>query len=368
MKARRRRCLRGGDEESRPHPSRGDLTSSGRADRGQRRSGRSAREGAPSRGGSGCRCRRRRPAGGTGGSPCPHHRRRPDSRGHGARARGDDAGRPGGRRRALAAGGLDASFRSLAVRRRVPCRTGLSDSRDRRPDRRGHGRLRGARISSSRHRRRRAGRRYQASRDSLGAHRRGGEPVRRLAASHLARAGAYGIEVAARLVCEGAGRRPHGSRGRGGGRPGVRIRSFGESRGRRGGSCPIRLRTPPSPQRVPGCWRRRSRRSSRTFHPTSRTPNGVRPDQVLGCARTDHGNDDAEHGACRGAVAARGSRRVVRVPRVHPRSIGNAIFRARALGVGAPVTAPACGAREALAASSCRCLIAARTGGDGRGW
>ena len=258
---------------------------------------------------------------GTGRGPCPHHRRRPDFRGRRSscarrrrRASRSSSSSSGRRRTGRLRSSSRRSSSSAVPDEGFPIRAIADRIAEATEDSAALASAVPAIADAAR-----AGA-HQAGRDSLGAHRRGGEPVRRLAAAHLARAGAYGIAGcgASRLRRSWATTARFSRQGR---RPSWRPDSpFEESRGRRGGSCPIRSRTPPSPQRVRGCWRRRSRRSSRTFHPTSRTPNGVRPDQVLGCARTDHGNDDAEHGAGRGAVAARGSRRVVRVPRVHPRS------------------------------------------------
>src|SRR5262249_34663658 len=71
-----------------------------------------------------------------------------------------------------------------------------------------------------------------------------------------------------------------------------------------------------------------------------------------------------EHGAGGGAVAARRSRRVVRVPRVHARSSGDEIRRARAVGVGAPVATSARSPRATKSPPPGGCLSAGRAGGS----
>ena len=63
------------------------------------------------------------------------------------------------------------------------------------------------------------------------------------------------------------------------------------------------------------------------------------------------GRSDAGHGAGRRAATARRSRRVVRVPRVHARSDGDALRRSRTVGMGAPVPAAARRSRAPFPAS-----------------
>ena len=171
--------------------------------------------------------------------------------------------RRGGHRRALATGrtGLRPSFSRRSWSSAVPDEGfPIREIADRIV--RGHGRLRGARSSEfprSPTPRARALIKQAVIRSALiGA---GSEPVRRVAASHLARAGAYGVAAAARVVRErtmGDDRTVLAA-----GAAAVLASGFALSETRSvgaGRSCPIRLRTPPSPRRAPGRWRRRSRR------------------------------------------------------------------------------------------------------------
>ena len=246
------------------------------------------------------------------------------------------------------------------VRRRVPSRRGLPDSGDRRATRRGDGGLGCARGRPSGHRRPRA-RRPRAA---------GGPPLRRdrtcrrsngsFSAADLARAGAHGRAVAENRGRSVAGRRPHRARRRWRRGSPHRVRaSAARARCSARWSRP-RWRTPRLPPPAPGPSRRRSSSPSRIFRSASR----LRPDLDLGCARDRaHGNCDAEHRAGRGALAARGSRRLVRVSGVDARSDRDALCRARAVGLGATVAAPSRRARASSPPAACGRVIAGRAAG-----
>ncbi len=258
---------------------RGDLTGSRRADRRQRRPRRPAREGARSRGGAGRRRRRRRPA-----------------RSHARKClvriiAGDPTPEDEELVRAAATHGVPVVIVELWPQADwtqpfvlspfvVECRAGrgLSDSRDRRSDRRGDGGL--ARRSRQRFPpsptpRARALVKQAVIRSALiGA---GSEPVRRVAAAHLARAGAHGRR-GLRRVSSAQDDGATSARSSPAGAAAVLASGFAfrrVARSARGG--------PPDSDRA----RRRRRRghlglakaleraSSRAFHPTSRTRNGA---------------------------------------------------------------------------------------------
>jgi len=80
-----------------------------------------------------------------------------------------------------------------------------------------------------------------------------------------------------------------------------------------------------------------------------RTPSEAGPSIT---ADRRHGSETAGHRVGRGAVAARGGRRLVRVPRVHAGPDGDAIRRGGAVGVGPPLSAAPRGSSPSLAPAS----------------